>query len=234
MESTLINIARNWLAYSSVLLATACSSNRLGVPTEVGATERNRSPAPCSLFVVSLAGDHVGTAFDLAEGSTRYILTAAHVVRGADERRLTLSSICSSERIPVTQVLYLPTIDVAVLVAAYTPVSQPFVLATSTPNWGAQLTLPGFPNISKGSTRFAREPIPADGRFVRVDESLLLMTADVVMKGSSGSPIISQAGEVLGILTNRIQIEGAYAGLSYGVNFLAIRNAIRTLPTPAN
>ena len=237
MENALINTGRNFPVYSSIaVLLIGCTtiediSDNANLQTQPTTTEKQN--IPCGVYAISTGGDSIGTAFTVVEGKTRYFLTASHVVRGLDERRLSLTSNCSNERVNIDRVLYTPSLDLAILIVNHNPQTPGFRIATQLPNWGDQLLLPGYPNVATSSVRFSNQLVPAEGRFISLDGKLILMTVDIVHKGSSGTPILAANGEVVGILTNRLLSEGIYAGLSYGVNFNAIRAAIRALPNSA-
>jgi len=142
-----------------------------------------------------------GTGFAIREGA--YILTAAHVVRGATE----IVVRWEGRTYRATALALSVEHDLALLLAEDAPPIPAAVLANDRPKFRDQVTAVGHPTG-------AAQPIPLltrvsgvgwwavgpEGAVLRD----LIATQDPFRPGYSGAPLVNEAGQVVGIVTGSV------------------------------
>ena len=224
MQSKLKATVRGLIVCSVLVLVTACGT---GVRNVEDPASRQTS---CGVFSVLSSGEPLGTAFSTIESGRSFLVSAAHVVKGVDSKRLSLRSICSKNDLSISDILFVPGNDLAILLATSSGPLPGFTIRDTSPVWGELIVVPNFGNLSKASVRLAGAEIPSSGRVIKTEGGQILFSLDIVQKGSSGAPILDGRGQVLGLLTNRTLIEGTYAGVSLGIDGAALRDALKRLP----
>jgi S1-C subfamily serine protease len=138
------------------------------------------------------AGTSVGTGIAT---TASLVVTAEHVVRGAQSVRLTLPN---GNAATATVLVRRPDQDLALLSTAATGLTPV--------TWGDEQSLrPGQPLLSLGYARdIPGEPSLTGGRFSarRVDGGVTLVQTDTPLNpGNSGGPLFTQCGEVVGVVS---------------------------------
>jgi len=143
-------------------------------------------------------GTGSGTGFALAEGG--YVLTAAHVVRGAAE-----ISVYWEGRGYAASIIALSTDqDVALLVSDTLPPVPVVLLAGMQPEFGDPVTAVGHPGGAPRPTALSTSvagigwwAVGPEGAVLRG----LIATRDSFRRGYSGAPLVNGRGQVVGVVT---------------------------------
>jgi S1-C subfamily serine protease len=179
-------------------------------------------PPPANL--ISAPGR--GTGFVIKDDGT--ILTNYHVIAGSERIVVTFSDGLES---PVSILSAQPERDLAVLAPARIPDDlQPVVLAPSGQSMpGDMVVAVGFP--------FGMGPSVSSGVISGLNRSYRLPDGEVlngliqfdaaVNPGSSGGPLVNQAGEVLGVVTAILNPSpnGTFAGVGFAITMESAANA---------
>lgn len=146
-----------------------------------------------------------GTGFAVLDGG--YILTAAHVVRGATE----IVVRWDGRGYRATAIATSADHDLALLFVETAPPIPPAPLADQGPEIGDRVTAVGYPS---GSTR----PIPLSTEAVGVGWWVMgphgavlrdvIATKNAFRPGYSGSPLVNEAGQGVGIVTGSVNAPG--------------------------
>lgn len=142
-----------------------------------------------------------GTGFVIAMGG--YILTSAHVVRGATEITVHWSGRGYNASIVTLNSDY----DLALLVCDSLPPVPAVAVAGGRPELGDPVTAVGHPGGTRHPTARSTTvagvgwwAVGADGNVLRD----LVATDDPFRPGYSGSPLVNEAGHVVGIVTGSV------------------------------
>ncbi|MFH1609198.1 MAG: serine protease [Candidatus Bipolaricaulota bacterium] len=165
-----------------------------------------------------------GTGFVIAEGG--YILTAAHVVRGADE----ITVRWEGRRYRATTVATNTEHDLALLLMEDAPPMPVAVLGRDPPELGDEATAVGYPTGTARSTSLTTSvaglgwwAVGPDGTVLRD----LIATREPFRPGYSGAPLVNASGEVVGVVTGSLT---ATSGREFGFA-VSIRKAAEWLRT---
>jgi len=147
------------------------------------------------------------------------ILTSAHVLSASDDPR-NISVIHRGRRLQARPVKTYRDVDLACLLVDAGE-TRPLVLATRAPRLGEQVFAVGFPYVdvfrdgspavSVGHVAGTDRKILYEGRLVE----RLLLTDAFVADGCSGGPLLSEEGQVLGVLRFNLAKGGSWLGLSF-------------------
>lgn len=165
-----------------------------------------------------------GTGFVIAEGG--YVLTAAHVVRGADE----ITVRWGGRRYRATTVAMNTEHDLALLLVADAPPMPVVVLGKEEPRLGDAATAVGYPtgaarpaSVTTAVAGLGWWAVSPDGGVL----SDLIATRDPFRPGYSGAPLVNASGEVVGVVTGSLT---ATSGREFGFA-VSIRKAADWLRT---
>ena len=156
------------------------------------------------------------------------ILTNHHVVAGSERIVVTFANGLES---PASIVSAQPERDLAVLAPARIPDDlQPVVLAPSGQvSPGDMVVAVGFPfgmgpSVSAGVISGLNRTFPVPGAQPLTG---LIQFDAAVNPGSSGGPLVNQAGEVLGVVTALLNPspDGAFAGIGFAITMESAANA---------
>lgn len=187
-----------------------------------------RVPDYCNVYSVELAGEPQGTAFTVAIDDTSvFLITAAHVISDADIQKLSIRSSCSTDSVRISDIAVIPGKDIALLFAESPLPNIGFHVRSTPANCGEAVEVPNFSGLGKVSNKFRGKLIPSNGKMIGYDDQSILITLDVMQKGGSGGPILDNERRILGLLTNRVNTNGEYAGVSYGIESRVILEALR-------
>lgn len=203
------------------ILLSACAN------TEIKSnTQTPHEKIQCQVFELVTDKDTLGTGFFYLQDGKIYALTASHVVLGSTKSTLYMRNACTQEMIAIRSSSKLAGIDLSILYPEKTfstigISANPLDLTFSTQIFGVS-----YPNLQSAEPRFKNKPIPTNGYLVDINASDILFTMNITMRGSSGSPIVTNDGRLVGVLTNRVLTDSYYSGVSYGISIKSIKNAI--------
>jgi hypothetical protein len=180
----------------------------------------------CSVYSLNIDGEPSGTAFAIVSDGVVSLLTAAHVVLSNEQHSITLKSPCHRESLNINKVAIMPGQDMAVLFTN-TPLRSGFSIRTRDAQFGEFIESPNYSGLGKASSKFAAKSIPSSGRVIGYDDSSILITLDVLYKGGSGAPILDGNKGVVGLLSNRVNFEGGYSGVSFGIDAKTIQSSLK-------
>lgn len=151
-----------------------------------------------------------GTGFVIAEGG--YVLTAAHVVRGADE----IAVRWEGRRYRATTVAMNTEHDLALLLVADAPPMPVVVLGAGWPELGDEATAVGYPTGTARATSLTTTVAGLGWWAVSPRGDMLsdlIATRDPFRQGYSGAPLVNASGEVVGVVTGNLT---ATSGQEFG------------------
>jgi hypothetical protein len=180
----------------------------------------------CSVFEVFNDKNPLGTGFFLEHEKNVIAITASHSLLSSNKPKLSIRSACSQESLPIKSFALLGGLDAAVLYPEKTELVKGISIKEknnllATPVYGI-----AFPNLQNAEPRFKGLPIPTTGLLVDNSNPDILFSMDIVHLGSSGSPVVDVSGHLLGMLTNRVMIDGNYAGVCYGISAKTLQSAL--------
>jgi S1-C subfamily serine protease len=196
-------------------------------PSLVSIRTLDGEPPPPNL--ISQTGK--GTGFVIKEDGT--ILTNLHVVAGSERIVVTFADGMESPAVVATRQ---PERDLAVLIPAMIPDDlEPVTLAASGQLMPGDLVVAvGFPfglgaSVSAGVVSGLDREYPLPGR-----EPLkgLIQFDAAVNPGSSGGPLLNDAGEVVGVVTALLNPSpsGTFAGIGFAITMDSAANAVGIPP----
>lgn len=180
----------------------------------------------CSTFEVTNERETLGTGFFINHDSKVLAVTAAHLLLAVNRSAILIRPTCLRESIRVKSYSKLAGIDAAILFSEDVITANGFSVSHSKQEFANTVYSVGFPNLQIAEPRLKRMPIPTTGLLVQLSPSDILATLNVVQRGSSGSPIFDGNGNLLGMLTNRVLIDGDYTGVTYGISEQSLRTAL--------
>lgn len=189
-------------------------SLNLGEPVAVTLPSDFESILPGVVTIKPGAGH--GTGFLIT--SNGYVLTAAHVVSGLDAVMVRLRSGLELE---AEVVRYHPQRDVALLKLPGSGF-QPLALAKASANLGSDVYTIGNPLDERLSFSIAKGIMSAERE---IEDVNFIQTDIAVNPGNSGGPLMNDQGEVLGIISWKVNLPG-FEGLSFAV---PLREAMQEL-----
>lgn len=163
-----------------------------------------------------------GTGFVIAEGG--YILTAAHVVRGAHE----ITVRWGGRHHRATAIASSTEHDLALLLIADAPPLPVALVGRDPPELGDEATAVGYPTGAARPTPLATTVAGLGWWAVGPDGTLLtdlVATRDPFGPGYSGAPLVNASGEVVGVVTGSLTATG---GREFGLA-VSIRRAAEWL-----
>jgi len=163
-----------------------------------------------------------GTGFVIAEGG--YVLTAAHVVRGADE----ITVRWEGRRYRATTVAMNTAHDLALLLVADAPPMPVVVLGVDPPDLGDEATAVGYPTGTARATSLTTTVAGLEWWAVSPSGGVLsdlIATREPFRPGYSGAPLVNASGEVVGVVTGSLT---ATSGREFGFA-VSIRKAAEWL-----
>ncbi len=194
---------------------------------EAQAEEAARAPAdatvawaaiqPSLVLITTQGGDGAGSGAGVVVNAEGLVLTALHVVEGADRIAVAFADGTRSEGQVASRD---PENDIATIVAATLP--QPIVPAVlgGGVTVGAPVFAVGHPlglanSLSAGVVSALDRSIPVDGQRL---ENLIQFDA-AVNPGNSGGPLLNKAGQVVGIVTGLANPndDGYFIGVGFAV-----------------
>jgi len=188
---------------------------------------------PAVAIVVARTGSGLGQGSGFVYDARGFLLTAAHVVKGADEVMVRLPN-----RRPMVAVVAQTSHSLDVAALRVGEEGLPFIpLAAGRPRVGEEIVVFGYPRadlIGFDDLTVTRGIVSR----LLVDQGLLQFDASV-NPGNSGGPVLNGRGEAVGIVVGRIR--GA-AGINFAILSEAARDVARlalqvpfaptTLPVP--
>ncbi|MDP2138807.1 MAG: trypsin-like peptidase domain-containing protein [Candidatus Didemnitutus sp.] len=189
------------------LVITTSTPAKLSLPADIEkALER--------VFTVKAGASH-GTGFFIS--SNGYGLTAAHVVSGIDTVTVRLSTGIELEAKVVRSS---PHADVALLKLGGTGF-QAFALG-ATPAAGSDVFVIGTP-LSEDLEKSVSKGVASGLK--KVGDTWYIQTDAAVNPGNSGGPLLSNQGEVLGVISQKIHQTGI-EGLGFAIPADTVRSAL--------
>lgn len=171
-----------------------------------------------------------GTGFAIREGG--YILTAAHVVRGATE----IGVRWEGHRYPATAIALSAEHDLALLLAEGIPAIPAAVLAGDRPRVGDEVTAVGHPTGAARPVPLLTRVSGVGGWAVGPEGAVLrdlITTQNPFRPGYSGSPLVNEAGQVVGLVTGNATAEsGPEFGFAMSIHRVADWLAGRGMTLP--
>ncbi|MGD9840681.1 MAG: S1C family serine protease [Candidatus Bipolaricaulis sp.] len=146
-----------------------------------------------------------GTGFGIAAGG--YVLTAAHVVRGASE----IAVYWEGQRHRATAIALSPDHDLALLVMDNAPPLPVASLALDRPKVGDAVVAVGHPTGAAQPLALPTHVVGVGWWAVGPETTVLrdlIATQDPFRPGYSGAPLLNEAGQVVGIVTGSAAAEG--------------------------
>lgn len=173
-----------------------------------------------------------GTGFAIGEG---YILTAAHVVRGAQS----VTVIWEGRRFKGTVVASTVDLDLALVAVPASVVMIPLILVDADRvKAGDQVTALGFPGGQAWPAAVVTEVVGVGWRAIGSDGVILsglIAVRALFRPGHSGSPLVDAFGEVVGLVSGTLSADGA-GGVGFAVSASRIREWLKlrglSLPPP--
>lgn len=151
-------------------------------------------------------GNATGTGFFIAADG--HILTSNHVIQGAQAIHVTTSS---GERLPARLVRASAATDVAVLKIEGTPPRHLTLGSARAVQSGARVFTVGFPIADV----LGREPRYTEGTVSALSgpggDQTFLQISVPVQPGNSGGPLLSEGGEVIGIIAASAAVSAFFA-----------------------
>ncbi len=166
----------------------------------------------------------LGTGFVVASNGS--IVTNQHVVNGCKS-----ISVHGAEEESATLIATDAEHDLALLrINGITPHIAPLRYVSGTLRTGDEAVVIGYPGISgfTGQQVFATTTI-ADTKGPRGEEHWLQF-ADSVQKGNSGGPLLDRSGNVIGVVTGKIQRYDSDPKENPNAKMLSVRDYAVTLP----
>lgn len=193
--------------------AVTSASTSPGTPTSSASTVASSSttvPTPRTLTIEEI-GQHVGpsttriqvaTCDSSGQGSgfvtgPQHVVTAAHVVNGAQVVRVILGTTSTAARVVGVDA----GADVALLETTAALPADPLLFAAATPLMGAQVVALGFTrgdklSVKPGNVTTVDKKQEIDGVF----RTSLLEISNLVDQGNSGGPLVDMRGDVVGLI----------------------------------
>ena len=177
----------------------------------------------------------IGSGFIINEEG--YILTNYHVIKGATEVTVTLST---GDEVPATVVNYEETKDIAMLkLKEGTKVPAVAELGDSDAIYpGAEVIAIGTPLSKNFAQTLTKGVISGSNRTVTTEngESVNLIQTDAAINpGNSGGPLVNTNGEVIGINTMKIGTQAgstSVEGIGFAIPINEVKNKIDDLSKP--
>ena len=177
----------------------------------------------------------IGSGFIINEEG--YILTNYHVIKGATEVTVTLST---GDEVPATVVNYEETKDIAMLkLKEGTKVPAVAELGDSDPIYpGAEVIAIGTPLSKNFAQTLTKGVISGSNRTVTTEngESVNLIQTDAAINpGNSGGPLVNTNGEVIGINSMKIGTQAgstSVEGIGFAIPINEVKNKIDDLSKP--
>ena len=198
-----------WLPATVLLLAATPAGASADIDVEQSAVAR----AAASVVQIQTSGS-VGTGFVIGGGQ---VVTAAHVVDG-------VAAVVTGDgsRLPATVISSEPDIDLALLMVEGLPDHRPLELAVGLPELASDVYALTAPSGQSGVT-VSRGIVSG---IVRANGQQVIQTDAAVNPGSSGGPVITADGQVIGVTSSKL--DG-----SEGVAFLVPADEVATLTRSA-
>ena len=177
----------------------------------------------------------IGSGFIINEEG--YILTNYHVIKGATEVTVTLST---GDEVPATVVNYEETKDIAMLkLKEGTKVPAVAELGDSDAIYpGAEVIAIGTPLSKNFAQTLTKGVISGSNRTVTTEngESVNLIQTDAAINpGNSGGPLVNTNGEVIGINSMKIGTQAgstSVEGIGFAIPINEVKNKIDDLSKP--
>ena len=177
----------------------------------------------------------IGSGFIINEEG--YILTNYHVIKGATEVTVTLST---GDEVPATVVNYEETNDIAMLkLKEGTKVPAVAELGDSDAIYpGAEVIAIGTPLSKNFAQTLTKGVISGSNRTVTTEngESVNLIQTDAAINpGNSGGPLVNTNGEVIGINSMKIGTQAgstSVEGIGFAIPINEVKNKIDDLSKP--
>src|SRR5579864_145858 len=207
-----------WMKSFAILLCAAAGSLPVSVhhaqAQSVQSVAAAASPGVCIVFAEQATGTTSGTGFMVADG---FVLTARHVVQGADRLR----ALCPNH--PATQVTVAKTdanSDVALLQNALLT-GRPLSLGDSAKlQVGQEIVVIGFPRADL----LGADTITVTQGTVSAIQGTEVQIQAPVGPGNSGSPVLTLQGQVIGVMR---AVLGSQLGTNFATSFATAIDAVK-------
>lgn len=180
----------------------------------------------CSVFEVFSDKASIGTGFFLEHDRNVVAITTSHALLSAGKARLSIRPACGQETTPIKSFARLGGLDAAVLYPDKTELVKGIPVRLTETEFSGKLYGLAFPSLQSAEPRFKGLPIPSSGLLIDNSAADILFSLDIVQLGSSGAPIVDGSGNLLGMLTNRVVIDGNYTGVCYGISATTLQSAL--------
>jgi S1-C subfamily serine protease len=177
--------------------------------------------------------ERVGSGTGFVIGEAGYILTAAHVVRGA--RQVTVE--WAGRRYRAAVVATTADHDLAVVaVAGARPMPRAVLGNSDFVHIGDEVTAIGYPEGRAWPTALTTEVLGVGWRAIGPEDAVLtdlLAVRDPFRAGYSGAPLVNASGEVVGVVAGNLSTGGGQeAGFAVSVNLARVWLAGRGISLP--
>lgn len=180
----------------------------------------------CSVFEVMSGKTNLGTGFFFDHEGKIFAITASHTLLAVKDSTISIRPACTQNIITIKSHSKLGVLDAAIMFPEKIIPEKGIIAQSEKTKFATKVFGVSFPNLQIAEPRLKGLPIPTSGLLVEDSNPDILVTMDVVQLGSSGSPIVNYSGKLIGMLTNRVLVDGNYAGVSYGISEQSLQSAI--------